>query len=192
MDYKTIIALEVKLDLDYDKITKEIMSVPESHWTTRSFDGYYWKSLSLTTNDIAPFKDFKSAKRIDHTEWYWDLAVPTPYLRSVLTSLPINHIGIVRVMLIDGYLPLHVDSDKNTPDDKSYYLGLSLFPILNDSLSIADTKLNCRSMFFNDKIIHGYPESTSRNLTIRIFGDFDYSKFNVLKIHTLSDEHPLR
>ena len=124
MDDKNILALEVNLDLDYDKISQEILSVPDSFWIPSIFNGYHWKSLLLTTNDIAPFKDFKSAKLIEHAKWYWDLNIPTPYVRSVLDLLPINHIGIVRVMITDGYLPLHVDSNANTPDDKSYYLGL--------------------------------------------------------------------
>jgi hypothetical protein len=188
MDYTTILAVEINLDIDYDKIAHEILSVPDSYWIPSVYDGFQWKSLLLTKNSKAPFRDFKSAKLIGHSEWHWDYNIPTPYTRSILDSLPVDNIGIVRVMLTDGYLPLHTDCDTNTPDDKSYYIGLSLFPVLNDPLTVANKKLKCRSMLFNDKLAHGYPESISKNLTIRIFGDFDYSNFEIVKIHTLSNE----
>ena len=181
MDYKNIIALDVELNLDYNRIANELLSLTDDVWThqTTPNNDCQWKTLSLTTNDIQPFNGFKSSKTLNHLDWNWDLKINIPYTKSIIDSLPIDTLGIVHVIFTDGPIPMHTDTDQNTPDDETYYLGLSLFPILNDPLTIHNLSIYSRSMFFNDMYPHGYPVSESKNLIIRIFGKFRYNEFKI-------------
>lgn len=106
-----------------------------------------------------------------------------PYTKKVINSLPAKSIGIVRIMVTNGILPLHTDCNSTTPTDYTYSLGLSISPVHSDKLQIGSTFIPYKALFFNDSIPHGFLSSSDIQMSIRIFGDFEYDKFNIKRIH---------
>jgi hypothetical protein len=41
------------------------------------------------------------------------------------------------------------------------------------------TKVKEKTIFFNDSIPHGFPDAVGTQMSIRIFGDFEYDKFEL-------------
>ena len=188
MDYSKVIAIEVDIDIDYGILRQEFISIVDSQWNHHSsyLSGYNhvtYKSLFLTKNDFGVFDDFKIAKTIPHSEWYWDDDINMPYTKKVINSLPAKAIGIVRIMVTNGILPLHTDCNSTTPTDYTYSLGLSISPVHSDKLQIGSTFIPYKALFFNDSIPHGFLSSSDIQMSIRIFGDFEYDKFNIKRIH---------
>lgn len=189
MNNINIKAIEVSLDIDYAKMQQEFLSIPEDRWQVSVAPNlvgpgtHTYKSLFLTRNDTDTFTDFKSAKSVPHNEWYWDDSLNLPYTKSVVYSLPARSIGIVRIMIADGPLPLHVDSDNTTPDDYTYRLGLTVAPLQKYAMQLGDTVVTGSQYFFDDGILHGFPDSSEVQMSIRVFGDFEYSKFKTTKVY---------
>jgi hypothetical protein len=189
MDYTKVKAIEVDLNINTELMRQEFFSIPEDSWQVNIASNligtgtHVYKSLFLTKNNIAVFTDFKNAKKISHTDWYWDENFNLPYTRSVINSLPAKSIGMVRIMIADGPLPLHTDCDKETPQHYSYRLGLTIAPIQTQKMQLGENKIAGNQYFFNDSIPHGFPESIDMQISVRVFGEFEYDKFNITKIY---------
>ena len=188
MDYSKVIAIEVDIDIDYDMMREEFLSILDSQWNNHSsyLPGYNYvtyKSLFLTKNNHGVFDDFKVAKTIPHSEWYWDDSINMPYTKTVIDSLPSKSIGIVRIMVTNGVLPLHTDCNSNTSVDHTYRLGLTISPMCSDKLQLGNTFIPYKALFFNDCVPHGFLSSADTQMSVRIFGDFEYEKFNIKRIY---------
>lgn len=176
------IAEEFDFNFDHAKMADELMSIPEDKWVIFLNNGFQYRSLFLTVNDQTVFADFKSAKKLTHTEWRWDDSLHIPYTKSVVESLPVNCIGMVRAMWTNGPLPMHVDSNKTTPLDKTYSVGVTLAPILQEPMTMMDDILvHGKAVLFDDSVPHGFPNATTDQLGVRIFGEFNYDKFRILR-----------
>jgi hypothetical protein len=179
------IAAEFDFDFDHKRMADELLAIPENKWLVSSRDNFTYKSLFITINDKQVYNDFKSAKTIPHTAWLWDYTLDIPYTRSVVESLPASVVGMVRVMWTNGPLPMHVDSDVFTSNDISYKMGVTLAPILHEPMTMcADISVSGKTVLFDDSMPHGFPTATTDQLGVRIFGEFDYEKFRILRTYS--------
>ncbi len=182
MEYNKYIAIELELNIDYNKLELELMSIADEKWQydTDPLDpDSIWKSMFLTRNNTKVFNGFAAAKTIPHSDWFWDDSLNIPYTRQLISQLPIRTLGMVRLMWTNGVLPLHVDICETSPSDLTYKLGLTIAPLLSQPMiMINNTKIFGKTVLFNDSIPHGFPTMAGIQLGIRIFGDFDYQQFN--------------
>ena len=186
MDFTKIKAAAVSLDIDDTRLVKEITEIPNCKWTLTNYDrlgSYPWKTIWLRINDRENFKDFKSAKSIPHSEWYWDQSLEIPYLKSIVENLPIKTIGMVRAFFLTGSIAMHVDSNNTTPVDLTYNIGLTLAPNLEIPMSYENIKIKEKYIIFNDSFPHGFPYATKEQISIRIFGDIEYSKLKITNFY---------
>jgi hypothetical protein len=185
MDLTNIKALAVDIEVDDDQLTNELLSIPDEKWDKGKdqYSGSVWKSIFLTKNHHRKFRDFKTAKSIPHSDWAWDDELDIPYIKSLMKSLPVNSLGMVRAFILDGPLVMHVDSDENTPDDTSYNLGLTIASKLESPMIMPGIEVEEKYVFFNDSFSHGFPEGKGRQISIRVFGDFNYDKFKVMRVY---------
>lgn len=181
MDLTKIKAFNVDIEVDDDKLTNELMSIPEHKWTLGQdpYSGTTWKTLWLTVNKHDNFPDFKSAKSISHSEWSWDNSLHIPYIQSLVNNLPVKTVGMVRAFILNGPLVMHTDSNETTPNDMSFKMGLTIASELSDPMMLDGDLISDKNLFFDDSMKHGFPKSTGRQISIRIFGDFEYEKFKI-------------
>lgn len=186
MDFPDVKAIAVNLDIDKDRINQELESIPQELWE-RGADNKtetYWNTIWLTKNNIKDFADFKTAKTISHSEWYWDDTLEIPYIKNLVESLPIKNIGMIRAFILEGPLPMHTDTDERTPDDVTYSMALTIASRLEEPMQMeGGLQIEEHNVFFNDRFAHGFPTATGKQISIRIFGDFDYDKFNIEKLY---------
>jgi hypothetical protein len=181
MDY---LAAEFEFDFDPSIMEEELLAIPESEWLMSVNNGYQYKSLFLTVNDYQVFTDFKTAKTIKHSDWRWNPSLNIPYTKSIVDLLPKKQLGMVRAMWTNGPLPMHVDSNDTTPDDLTYSFGITLAPVLHEPMTmLKDTLVYGKAVIFDDSKPHGFPEAKTNQLGIRIFGDFLYEKFRILRTY---------
>ena len=186
MEFSNVKAIAVNIDVDEDRLTQELESIPETFWDSGvdNKTETYWNTIWLTKNDVDEFADFKTAKSIKHDEWYWDEDLEIPYIKSLVESLPVKNIGMIRAFILDGPLPIHVDSNENTPTELSYSLGLTIASRLEEPMSMeGGILIKEKNVFFNDSIPHGFPKATSKQISIRVFGDFEYDKFKLYTVY---------
>jgi hypothetical protein len=186
MNWNNIKAAAVNIDVDYKKLTHELESIPKDLWDTGEdyLSKTSWNTIWLRKNDIAEFTDFKLAKGILHSEWKWREELNIPYIRSLVESLPIKTIGMIRAFILTGPLPIHVDSNESTPTDINYNLALTIASKLEVPMTMAgDIKVKENNVFFNDSVPHGFPDAVDTQTSIRIFGDFEYDKFKLERVY---------
>lgn len=186
MDWSKVKAVAVNIDVDEDALEKELCSIPCDRWNTEHLNehGNGWKTVFLNKNSTQVFEDFKTAKLIPHSDWAWDDSIHTPYIRSLIESLPIKTIGMVRAFILTGPLVIHVDSDDTTPLDLNKNLGLTIATKMTGPMWMEDgVEVKEKCVFFNDSIPHGFPNSNGKQISIRVFGDFDYDKFKVVEVY---------
>lgn len=186
MDFTNIKAIAVDIDVDDGLLTQELLAIPSSKWEigVDKTSGHFWKNIFLTKNDFQVFNDFKSAKSIPHSAWYWDTELHIPYIQSLVKSLPIDTIGMIRAFILDGPLVMHVDSNDSTPDDSSYKIGLTIASELQVPMQMPGIEVQEKYVLFDDSVPHGFRDSNGRQISIRVFGDFDYDKFKVIKAYS--------
>jgi hypothetical protein len=184
MDFSKIKAASVDMSVDDDLLTQELLSIPEKLWDTGNdrYTGFKWKSIFLRKNLTKEFNDFKTAKSLPHSAWYWDDRFDIPYIKSLVESLPLNNIGMIRAFVLDGPLAMHIDSNETTPDELSYRLGLTIASKLEEPMILDGVPVRDKCLLFDDSISHGFPNATGTQISIRIFGDFEYEKFKATKI----------
>ena len=185
MNFTEIKAIAVDLEVNDTMLTNELLSIPNDKWNTGTdqYSGHLWKNIFLTKNNHQEFDDFKSAKSIPHSDWHWDETLEIPYIRSLVASLPIRTIGMIRAFVLDGPLVMHVDSNENTPDDISYSMGLTIASKLESSMSMPGVTIEEKYVLFNDSFPHGFPDGKGQQISIRVFGNFDYDKFKITKVY---------
>ncbi|MDA9938569.1 hypothetical protein N9C48_00495 [bacterium] len=186
MDWNNIKAASVKIDVDDNKLTQELENIPKDLWDSGvdQESNTSWNMIWLRTNSIAEFPDFKLAKGIAHSEWEWRDDLTIPYIKSLVESLPIKTIGMIRAFILTGPLPIHVDSNESTPKALDYNLALTIASKLEVPMTMAgDIKVKEHNIFFNDSIPHGFPDASDTQISIRVFGDFDYDKFEVESVY---------
>ena len=195
MNYKKLLAAAINLDIDYDRLAKELQ-VLEHHTLTHQYDINKWSTrqslgsarallLRTTTDTITAEWDGgsnKPIKTVKHNTWSWNESLDIPYTRQVINNLPYNTLGAVRLFFYrDVFVPFHVDH--NNSGDTTYTLGLSIIPQPaeaqvqlqhNDSLYVIDG----HAMLLNDSISHCVTKTTGCRITVRVFGDIDYSYFD--------------
>jgi hypothetical protein len=178
------IAAEFQLDFDHARMEKELLEIPETEWLISTRNDHQYKSLFLTVNNYQVFTDFKSAKTIKHSDWKWNPLLNIPYTKSVVDLLPKTQLGMVRAMWTNGPLPMHVDSNDATPNDLTYLFGITLAPVLHEPMTmLEDTLVYGKAVIFDDSKPHGFPKAKTNQLGIRIFGDFLYEKFRILRTY---------
>jgi hypothetical protein len=179
MDWLKIKAVAVDIDVDEDLLEQELRSIPDDKWDhCVNEEGDFWKSIFLNKNSTQVFKDFKTAKLIPHSDWVWDETIHIPYIRSLVESLPIKTIGMIRAFVLTGPLVTHVDSDDTTPVDLDKNLGLTIATKMSGPMWMEggiEVKEKC--VFFNDSVPHGFPQGVGEQISIRIFGEFEYDDF---------------
>lgn len=185
MNFNEIKAIAVDIPVDDDRLTAELLSISEQKWNTGKdhYSGHLWKNIFLTQNIHKNFDDFKSAKLIAHSEWAWNLDLEIPYIKSLVESLPLKTIGMIRAFILEGPLVVHTDSNDLTPDDITYKLGLTIASKLNSPMFLDGQEVREKYVLFNDSYPHGFPTAEGQQISIRIFGDFDYDKFKVIKVY---------
>tara|TARA_B110000971_G_C19814002_1_gene410165 strand:- start:145 stop:714 length:570 start_codon:yes stop_codon:yes gene_type:complete len=182
MDWNNIKAAAVKINVDDSKLTQELEAIPKELWDSGEdlTSNTSWNTIWIRTNSIAEFTDFKLAKGIDHSEWEWREDLTIPYIKSLVESLPIRTIGMIRAFILTGPLPIHTDSNESTPKALDYNLALTIASKLEVPMTMtAGTKVKEKTIFFNDSIPHGFPDAVGTQMSIRVFGDFEYDKFEV-------------
>ena len=182
MDWNNIKAAAVKINVDDSKLTQELEAIPKELWDSGEdlTSNTSWNTIWIRTNSIAEFTDFKLAKGIDHSEWEWREDLTIPYIKSLVESLPIRTIGMIRAFILTGPLPIHIDSNESTPKALDYNLALTIASKLEVPMTMtAGTKVKEKTIFFNDSIPHGFPDAVGTQMSIRVFGDFEYDKFEV-------------
>ena len=182
MDWNNIKAAAVKINVDDSKLTQELEAIPKELWDSGEdlTSNTSWNTIWIRTNSIAEFTDFKLAKGIDHSEWEWREDLTIPYIKSLVESLPIRTIGMIRAFILTGPLPIHIDSNESTPKALDYNLALTIASKLEVPMTMTDgTKVKEKTIFFNDSIPHGFPDAVGTQMSIRVFGDFEYDKFEV-------------
>jgi hypothetical protein len=186
MDFINIKAAAIDLNIDDERLTSEIMSIPDDKWTPSEYDilgSDPWKTIWLRVNNKENIRDFKSAKSVPHQDWCWDSDLNINYLKSVLENLPFKTIGMIRAFSLSGSIAMHVDSNDTTPTELTYNVGLTLAPNLEMPMSLDGIEIKEKYVLFNDSLPHGFPNATRPQISIRIFGDIEYDKLKIIKIY---------
>ena len=125
MDWNNIKAAAVNIDVDCERLTQELKSIPEDLWDSGkdTVSKTSWNTIWIRTNDITEFSDFKTAKSIQHSEWKWRDDLNITYIKSLVESLPIKTIGMIRAFILTGPLPIHIDSNSTTPEELEEFLA---------------------------------------------------------------------
>jgi hypothetical protein len=116
--------------------------------------------------------------------WSWIKSLNIPYTQSVIESIPFKPLGPVRVVYFPD-IPCMTHTDWNDPSDLMHTLGLSIIPstgntycnVWSDQLQ-KDVPIYGHAMLLNDSIPHWVPKATGTRITMRVFGEIDYSWFN--------------
>lgn len=189
MDYYNIIAAKLNLDINYVQMTNELlaaqyMGIPFSYPPERGSNiDVTAYSLFLRTNSTFTDYSYRGAKQAVIESWEWNEDLAIPYTLSVIKSLPFKTLGAIRVVYFPS-VPCVEHTDWDDPADTKHTLGLSLIP------STADTHCNVwyekenryvqipgNAMLLNDSIKHSVPAGIGTRITMRLFGEIDYSWF---------------
>jgi hypothetical protein len=186
MDWLKIKAVAVDIAVNEELLEQELRGIPQDRWDTQHLNeiGNGWKTVFLNKNSTQVFEDFKTAKLIPHSDWVWDETIHIPYIRSLVESLPIKTIGMIRAFVLTGPLVVHVDSDDSTPTDLDKNLGLTIATKMTGPMWMeggVEVKEKC--VFFNDCIPHGFPHGVGEQISIRVFGEFAYDDFTLATIY---------
>jgi len=200
MDYNNIVAASLKLDIDYEKMTAELLAVqsnkkcvpfsyPAKRGDTTEVTAY---SLFLRINPEFLDYSYRGAKKANDLSWDWDYELDTPYTRQVIESLPFNIIGTIRVVYFPN-VPCVAHTDWDNKEDRAHTLGLSLIPSTGNTWcevwsekSGEYVKVFGNAMLLNDSIKHQVPCSEGTRIAMRIFGEIDYQAFNnnLIEVYT--------
>jgi len=189
MDFKNLVAAELKLDIDYDKLAEELLPLkkspkclPFTHTDDYGNVGYVY-SLFLRSNPTIESYNFRKVKSADLNKWNWDNDLDIPYTKSVVSNLPFNKLGAIRVIYFsEAPAPPHTDWDDSTDIENS--LGLSIIPLTGntfckvwDESNQTHRIISGNAMLLNDAFKHEVPKSSGMRITMRIFGTIDYEWF---------------
>lgn len=163
---------------------------------TNKFRGPDIFYLRINEKSIYEAESYRQSKRRGLEGWKWrdDLVDKIPYFIEVVEKI-FTKISLIRVFVMnDTFLVTHRDyvSDQSRFYDMDYYcteyekvLGLSIIPSTGNvpmkiwsrqDQKVVDVPGN--AMLFNDSVFHGIPITEGYRITIRIFGELDYSQFD--------------
>lgn len=190
IDYNKIIACGLNLDIDYKRMALELLEAQNSintvPFTYKDSDKNDCNSYSLflRKNDTMPQYSYRGAKLAELDDWVWDESLNIPYTISVIEQLPFKKLGTVRAVYFPD-IPCIEHTDWDDSSNLQNTLGLSLIPSLgNTHCNVWSEKNNdyvsipCHAMLLNDSIRHNVPKTTGTRITVRLFGEIDYSKFD--------------
>jgi len=188
IDYSKIIVAKLNLNIDYNKITKEILKlvnhkkcVSFSYPPDRnSIDQVTSYSIFLRSNVTQKDYSYRGAKLSKLEEWYWDETIKIPYTKKIINTLPFSSLGTVRVVMFPA-VPCVEHTDWDNQLDTMQTLGLSLIPdTANVPCQVYIKNLNKfvdipgNAMLLNDSTSHKVPAGTRTRICIRLFGLLDY------------------
>jgi hypothetical protein len=192
MDYKNLLVASLKLNIDYDKMTKELLEamkgsscVPFSYPASRE-DKTEVTAYSLFLRKSVEHGDYsyRGAKYAGYNSWSWNTDLDIPYTRSIVESIPFKPLATVRVVYFP-MVPCVEHTDWDDPDDTTHTLGLSIIPDTADTYcNVWNEKSNSyipilgNAMLLNDSIKHSVPKGTRTRITMRVFGEIEYSWFD--------------
>jgi hypothetical protein len=185
---KNLLAAALNLDIDYNRMSQELLTAKE-HETCVPFsypsDGVDVTAYSLflrKTNESMDYS-YRGAKSVDYNSWLWNYSLDIPYTREVIQSIPFKRLGAVRVVYFPE-VPCVEHTDWDDANDNEHTLGLSIIP------NTAETYCNIWSererkylpipgnaMLLNDSIKHWVPQGKGTRITMRVFGEINYSWF---------------
>jgi hypothetical protein len=190
MNCKNILVAGLNLDIDYTKMTHELLSVmdsdkcvPFSYLAERgSAEEVTAYSLFLRNSADPVEYSYRGAKSGTVDSYNW-IELSIPYTKSIIESLPFKQLTAVRVVYFPD-VPCVEHTDWDDPTDHQHTLGLSIIPStagtwcevwneqLNDYVAIPSN-----AMLLNDSIKHRVPKGIGTRITMRVFGEVDYSWF---------------
>lgn len=165
---------------------------------SKNFNSPYIFYLRTINGSTDYNENYAGSKRRDINEFCWctNLIDKIPYTISIIENI-FTKIGIVRVFVTKNtFIPAHRDY---VPDSEVYkfynlgyystdykkVLGLSLIPSTGNVplkiFSPTDKKIidvPGNALLFNDSLFHGVPVTTGYRITLRIFGEVNYSQFD--------------
>lgn len=135
-------------------------------------------------NDVTVDARFSVTKTLAHGSWYWrpELEGLLPYTIRCVESLPYRELGLIRAFVCqDTFMPTHRDTLPDSGCDRSKSLGVSLIPdtggvgmLIWDGRAVREVHGNC--ILFDDSRWHGVPLTRGTRITLRIFGDLDFTR----------------
>jgi hypothetical protein len=196
IDYSKIIAAGLKLDIDYERMTNELVNAKGSSKCvpfTYQSDNQVCQSFSLflRENKTMPQYSYRGAKLANIDDWSWDDSLSIPYTISIIEKLPFKKLGTVRAVYFPD-IPCIEHTDWDDKSNLKHTLGLSLIPSTgNTYCNVWSEKLNeyvsipGNAMLLNDSIRHNVPKANGLRITVRLFGEIDYNKFDdaIIKEH---------
>lgn len=192
VDYEKIVAAPINLDLDYEKITHELMNELVNHkcvpFTYPPERGSNEKVTAYSLFLRSPQDNFdysyRGSKSADFAKFNWNSEIEIPYTKSCIENIPFTKLGTVRAVYFPD-IPCVEHTDWDNVNDLEHTLGLSIIPSTGDThCKIWIDKLCTyveipgNTMLLNDSVKHFVPKSTGTRIAIRIFGSIDYSYFD--------------
>ena len=189
IDYNNLIAAELNLNIDYPRMAAELMiaqskAVPFSYNTDGTNEAVTAYSLFLRKSSIQTEYRYRGAKSADFSSWDWDWDVDIPYTRSVISTIPFVTLGTVRIVYFPS-IPCMEHTDWDNVSDVRHTLGISIIPdTANTHCNVWSEKENQyvsipgNAMLLNDSVRHNVPAGTGTRITMRLFGEIDYTWFD--------------
>lgn len=184
-----LLAAALKLDIDYHRMTLELLPlmnhskcIPFSYPAEGKNVTAY--SLFLRVSPEETDYSYRGAKSADFNSWDWDGDLELSYTKSVINKIPFKSLGTVRVVYFPD-IPCVEHTDWDNAADTKHTLGLSIIPnTANTHCNVWYEKENRyisisgNAMLLNDSVRHNVPAGTGTRITMRVFGEIDYSWFS--------------
>jgi hypothetical protein len=191
VDYTKLLAAPIKLDIDYLRLANELLiakqhdkCVPFSYKADQSDESVTAYSLFLRNSKEFLDYSYRGAKLTDESTWEWDTDLVLPYTKEIVNSIPFKLLGAIRVVYFPD-IPCIKHTDWDNTQDQKRTLGLSIIPstgethcnIWSERLQ-KDVSIPGHAMLLNDSVQHWVPTATGTRITMRIFGEIDYTWFD--------------
>jgi len=192
VDYSKIIASSLYLDIDYEKMTRELLEpLAKGECVSFTYPPERSSAIEVTAYSLFlrnPKKDFnysyRGSKSAELGTFYWNPNVEIPYTKHCIEKLPFSKLGTIRAVYFPD-IPCVEHTDWDNPNDLGHTLGLSIIPNTGQVdckvwVERLKTYVNVpgNAMLLNDSITHWVPKSTGTRIAVRIFGEIDYNYFD--------------
>jgi hypothetical protein len=189
IDYNNIIAAELNLDIDYPRMAAELIeakdkAIPFSYNTDDTKESVTAYSLFLRKTAIQTEYSYRGAKSADFDSWDWDYDLNISYTRSVINAIPFTTLGTVRIVYFPS-VPCMEHTDWDDATDVRHTLGISIIPdTAKTYCNVWSEKENRyvsipgNAMLLNDSVRHNVPAGKGTRITMRLFGEIDYTYFD--------------
>jgi hypothetical protein len=175
---------------NYNKI--DYTNDSDNQHINRELRGQYIFYLRKHTDNPDNIEKFTYTKKLSTEGWEWveEYRELMPYTIQCIESLPYKRIGCIRVFVTHNtFFPTHRDSGMLGPaalsKNHNTALGLSIIPDTGNvpmQIYSFDKKevyrVHGNAMLFNDSAFHGVEFTPDTRITIRVFGDIDYTEFS--------------